>query len=493
MLQNSNLTEIAIESIRRKTLTSAFSLTVGRIFSQMVTSIGGIILARILLPEMFGIFAVVNFVVIFIGLFSDLGLGAALIQKKETPTRDDLRTTFTIQQILMGFLLVIVFFASPAIVRWYKFQAAYVWLLRALSFSLFLTSFKSIPSVFLQRALAFNRLVTTEITEVFIFQVTAIWLAILGFGVWSFVWAVLLGSLASLVLLYILSPWKVSYGINSQSARRLIHFGAFCQLNNLINFSKDAVTPVLVGKICGAAGVGYFNWADKFICFSVFFPQIISRITFSAFPRIQSDKALLKKGVEKSIRLGAILFFPPLAMSCAFARPIIHYLYTDKWLPGLPVFYWLVLAAIVSGPMGLTIFNAFYAVGKPQWVMRMVLLYLGLNWLLGFPLILKFGFLGMAFTQVIIAYSTIGILLKLMNRIVRINFWGNILPFFFPAALAGAIFYLLVPYFVKSFFSFIFWGITGGVFCFLVMYIFNPGIFKEELKESLKTFLKKGP
>lgn len=480
-----------MEALKKRTLSSAFSLTLGRAIGQIVTSIGGIILARILVPEMFGIFAVVNFAVIFCGLFSDLGLGAALIQKKETLTRDDLRTTFTVQQILMGFLLVVIFLVSPAIMRWYEFETPHVWLLRTLSLSLFLTSFKSIPSVLLQRALAFNRLVTTEITEILIFQVTAIWLAILGFGVWSFVWAVLLGSLASLILLYILSPWKISYGIKSQSARRLIHFGVFCQLNNLINFGKDAVTPVLVGKICGAAGVGYFNWADRFICLSVFFPQIIGRITFSAFSRIQSDKALLKKAVEKSIRFGSILFFPPFVMSCAFARPIIHYLYTDKWLPGLTAFYCLATAAIIAGPIGLTIYNAFYAVGKPQWVTRMVLLYLGLSWLLGFPLILKFGFLGMAFTQVIVTYSTIGLLLKLMNRIVRVNFWGNIFPFFFPVALVGVVFYLLSQYLIKGLFSLLFWGLVGGIFCLFVIHIFHPRIFTEEIKESLKVFFKR--
>jgi PST family polysaccharide transporter len=483
--------EIPAELLKRKAVTSAFSVAGGNMLVQLISSIGGIILARILIPSMFGIFAIVNFVVTFIILFGELGLGAALIQRKEELSHEDLKTAFSVQQIFSFFLMVVIFFISPKIVSWYNLEESIRWLLVMLSLSIFLATFKCVPAALLQRKMQFNRLVICEIADIFFFQFVAILLAYLGYGVWSFIWGVLTGSLVSTILFYILSPWKISYGINKEAAKNLIKFGIPYQAHGLVNIGKNAVVPLVVGKISGASGVGYFNWALNFSVLSMFFTRIISRVTFPAFSRIQHDRVLLKKGIEKSIRIGAILFFPILAMSVAFAKPTIHYLYTDKWFPALGAFYLLAISIILTGPTGNTFSNAFYAVGKPYWVLKMDILFLILNFALGIPLVLRFGFEGMAIVKIIVSYSTLLILIYLMSKIVKVKVFGNMLSFLFPSILVGAFFYIYEPFLVKNFFTFLLWGIVGGVLCFLATYLFNPQTVKEEIKDLINTIFKK--
>jgi O-antigen/teichoic acid export membrane protein len=337
----------------------------------------------------------------------------------------------------------------------------------------------------------FSRLVKCEIANIFFFQSVAILLAYLGYGAWSFVWGVLAGSLVSTVLLYILAPWKIAYGLNTQTALKLIKFGIPYQAHGLVTMGKNAVIPIVIGKIVGAAGIGFFNWALNFSALSMFFTGVISRITFPAFSRVQHDKGLLREGIEKSIRVGAIFFFPFLAMSIAFARPTIHYLYTDRWLPALGTFYLLAFSIVLTGPIGSSVFNAFHAVGKPYWALNMNILYLVLNFVFAIPLVSNLGFQGMAVVKIIVSYSTLLILIYLLNRIVAVKMWGNILPFLFPSFLVGAIFYLYEHVLASSFPAFLLWGITGGILCFVSMYIFNAKTMKEEIKDVINALSRK--
>ena len=484
--------DITVGHLKRKVARSALSVTGGNIVIQIISSAGGILLARLLIPSMFGVFAIVNFVVTFLTIFGEMGLGAALIQRKEQLTREDLKTVFTMQQILSCTVIALIFLISPKIVSWYALDDTIRWLLIVLSFSIFLSSLRGVPSALLQREMKFDRVVICETANVFFFQSVAIFLAYLGYGTWGFIWGVLAGSLVSTILFYILSPWKIGYGINRQIALRLIKFGIPYQADGLLTLGKNAVVPVVVGKIVGASGIGYFNWALNFSALAMFFTGVIGRVTFPAFSRVQHDKDLLRKGIEKSIRIGAIFFFPFLAMSVAFARPTIHYLYTDKWLPALGTFYLLAISTVFTGPIGQTFFNAFYATGKQYWALNMNILYLALNFALAVPLVSASGLQGMAVTKIIISFSTLFILIYLLNRIVKVNLLGNILPFMFPSFFIGAIFYLYREVLAGSFPGFLFWGVSGGILCFVSMYLFNAASMKEDIKDVVNALSRDG-
>ena len=150
--------EITLEAVKQRAVRGVIVLT-GRTFLLSILSLIATGLLTVFLePSEFGVFWIVSAVVNFLAYFSDIGLAAALIQKKDKVNSDDLKTTFTIQQIMVLVLLVILFLATPFLIRFYSLSFDGKLLLYALGISLFMSSLKTIPSILLERkAIVFHQ------------------------------------------------------------------------------------------------------------------------------------------------------------------------------------------------------------------------------------------------------------------------------------------------------------------------------------------------
>ena len=219
------MTEIDLGEIKKRSVSGVFTLTSRTFILQIISFIGTFLLTIFLAPQIFGIFFVVSAVVAFLNYFSDIGLAAALIQKKEKITDSDLKTTFTIQQILVGIVVLIAFLFSSKIAQFYNLSAKGVWLFRSLVFAFFLSSLKTIPSVLLERRLKFNRLVIPQIIEVFCFYSIAVFLAWKGLGVESFSYAVFVRGISGLIAIHLLQPWLPGLAFDKKAVKKLLSFG----------------------------------------------------------------------------------------------------------------------------------------------------------------------------------------------------------------------------------------------------------------------------
>ncbi|OGD57018.1 hypothetical protein A3E73_01740, partial [Candidatus Beckwithbacteria bacterium RIFCSPHIGHO2_12_FULL_47_17] len=363
--------ELDLNEISHRAVSGVMVLTVRKFLLKAVNYLGSIILARLLLPEIFGIFAIVSFIITFFGFFSDVGLGAALIQKKDKLSSKDLAVTFTLQQILVVTVTGLIWLAAPFFANKYQLGLQGIWLLRIFSLSLFLTSLKTIPSILLERQLQFKRLIWPEVVEVISFQIIAVTLAYMGLGVWSFILALLVRSLLGTIVLFYLSPWRISFAWDKPIAKRLVSFGIPYNLNGFIATIKDAVMPIFVGAVSGAAAVGYLNWALTFSKLPILFMADIFRVTFPTYSRIQGNKEVLKKAIEKTIRFTNLFLFPTTFLLAALARPIVTIIFTDKWLPALPAFYIHLIGIIIVGITN-TFMDAFWALGKTKIAVKLL-------------------------------------------------------------------------------------------------------------------------
>ncbi|MCJ7826087.1 oligosaccharide flippase family protein, partial [Patescibacteria group bacterium] len=303
--------EIDIATIRQKAVKGIVALT-GRTFFIQVIAFGATFLLTIFLtPAIFGIFYVVSACISFLTYFSDIGLAAALIQKKEVLTDSDLTTTFTIQQGLVLSLCIIMLFVSPFIGSFYHLDDSGVWLLRCLIISFFLSSLKTIPSVLLERKLEFNKLVIPQIVETIGFYAVSVILAWRGFGIASFSYAVLVRATLGLVVLYTIAPWRISLGFSKDIAKKLLRFGIPFQLNSILALAKDDLMTIFLGRVLSFTEIGYIGWAKKWaeVPLRLIMDSVI-RVTFPTFSRLQHDKAFLGKAIEKTLFGLAVTIIP---------------------------------------------------------------------------------------------------------------------------------------------------------------------------------------
>ncbi len=473
-----------LDNLKIRAFKGVFTLTFRRLILKIIDTVGLIFLARALTTDAFGVFGIISFVVFtFLSFFSDVGFGAALIQKREDLTDDDTRTTFTIQQSLVTLLLVVAWLTSPLIANFYKLGDQGVWLIRVLSGSLFLTSFKTIPSILLERELKFERLIIPEILETITYNAIAVYMAIHGYGVWSLVIAILCRTAIGAVALNLIRPWKLGWSFSRKSARALLHFGVPYQLNSVLALIKDNVAPTLIAFWYGPAAVAYINLAQNIASRPMEIINIVSRVTFPAYSRIQGDLPRIKRWIEKSVSFMAYLYLPAITGLIIISPGILQYLYadkTEKWLPALPTLL-LFLAGAFPIIVTTTYTNALYALGRPKVVLAFMAIYTVLTWGLGTPLIYKFGYVGIAMAGLIITYVTLPFVVRALNNLVPVETWNSVKKPLLASAIMGVVTYYVNLIFTHSLLTLIFTALFGVVTYTLAIITLDGPRLKSEI------------
>ena len=469
--------ELHFDDIKKRSVKGGIILTARRGLLKVVSLISFVALGWFLSQEQFGVFAIANFIVTFFAYFSDVGLAAAIVQKREKLTVKDLRTTFTIQQILVVSLTIILVTTAPFIVeRLYQnsLDPAYISLIQVLGLSLILASLKSLPSALLERRLQFGKLVIPEVVETLLYNAVAVLLAWQGFGVWSFIYAMLARGIAGTSLMYILCPWPIGLAFDTQAAKKLFSFGIPFQLNSFIALIKDNIVPTFVAGYLGTAAVGNINWAQKYAFLPLEILNDIIRVTFPAYSRLQHDKALLSRSLEKSLFIVSLVLYPMLAGVMALMPWITPYILNPKWLPALPVFYFLCVNTLWAS-VSTTCTNTLFSIGQQKIVLKYMILWTVLTWVL-IPLcvFLLNDIIGVGIAQAIIACASLGIILetKKFVDIKIINTIGKQLIF---SATMGAVVYLYSIYFVTNI-----WMLTTSVLLGIIIYTSQIMLFMRE-------------
>jgi len=481
-----------LDSLKSKAIRAVFTLTFRRLILKLIDTFGIITLARLLSQESFGVFGIISFVVFtFLSFFSDVGFGAALIQKEEV-SDDDLRTTFTIQQALVTLILLATWIVAPWVGRFYNLGNSGAWLVRILSLSLFLTSFKTIPSIMLERRLRFELLIIPEIIETVSYNAIAVYMAMHGYGVWSLVIAVIARTVLGAIALNVIAPWKIGWQLNKKSARELLHFGVPFQLNSVLALIKDNITPTIIAVWYGPSAVGFVNVAQNISSRPMEISTIVSRITFPTYSRIQGDKERLKRWIEKSIHLMSVVYFPAIIGLIVTARPILEFLYankSDKWLPALPTLLWFLVAAIPV-VITTTYTNAIYATGHPKIVLSLMALYTALTWGIGLPLIHYLGYVGIAITVCIITYTTFPLVLYALGKVVSVDTFGMIWRPFSASLIMGTFVYFVVSNYVHGLTSLVAVIFLGLVVYSGLLYMIDGKYLKVELSGLFRSLLE---
>ncbi len=431
--------------LRKKLITGLIGLTFRKAILDAISFVSiYIVLAKLLPISTIGIFGIASALLAFFTYFSDVGLAGAIIQRKDI-SKDDLKTTFLIQQLLASAILVIVWFSAPILGSFYNFDIDSVWLIRALGVGFFLTSLKVIPVVLLERELRFQPIIWVDIVEALSFNILLVWLTFQGMGIWAFTWATIVRSLAGVIVIYVLAPWKVEIGFSKQSAKQLFHFGIPFQLNSILALLKDRLTPLITAQIIGKDNFGYVTWSQGIAYRPLELMGIVIRVTFPAFARLQENYAHLKNIVEKSLFLTVTLVYPLVFGMLAILPNFISVMGKDKFEPALPLFYLFAFSTLLSAVS--TVFtNVLNAIGKVSTTLKLMIMWTALTWAISPLFAYVYGYIGVAIAAAVISLTSFIPIIIVVN-LIRIDLVKTI----WKPILASIIMYVMV-YGVSTFF-----------------------------------------
>jgi O-antigen/teichoic acid export membrane protein len=366
----------------RRRANVALAVLAGRtVVLQLTTLAGQVALARYLEPHDFGVYAVIRFALSFFVFFGDVGLGGGLIQKKDAPTEAEVSSVFTLQVLLSLGIVTVVWLGAGLVDHiWTDLPTSGPWLLRILALDLFLTALRTIPSILMERSLQFMKLAGLDVTLGLAFYVTAITLARLHFGSNALVIAVVVQGALGAVLAFALHPFRPRLTLNRAALRPLVKFGIPFQLFQVIGFLNGAVTPIYAGAALGVRSLGFINWAQDTAYFPLKAVEIVGRVGFPLYSRLQSDPRALGESFGRAVHLCAIAtaFFVGLAFS--MGANVIHVVFTDKWMPALPLLY-IYAGAISIGFYTPVISAALNATGRPGLLLRLACIWVALAWI----------------------------------------------------------------------------------------------------------------
>jgi PST family polysaccharide transporter len=367
-------------TLGRRARLGVLVLTLRTAVQQLLVLGGNVYLARVLGPGEFGAFWIVQFALSFFTLFGDAGFGAALIQKKDAATEDELSSVFWAQLLLGLGVVLVVFVSAPWVVTfWPGLPRSSAWMLRALSLNLVLTSLRVIPSILMERDLLFGRLSLVDLVLTASFYGSAVVLAHLGHGSYSLVAAVLIQGAAGSIVAVSLRPWLPSLRLSRELLRPILRFGLVFQAKHMVGFVNAAVMPLYAGAALGPYSLGIVTWSQNTAFFPLRLVDILARVNFPLLSRLQHDEQAFSETLERTIQVCATVTLFFVGLFLGLGPSVVSVVYGDKWVPALPTLY-VFAVAISIGFVVPIMSGALDAIGKPQVMMRLGIYWTVLNW-----------------------------------------------------------------------------------------------------------------
>lgn len=473
--------------LKKRSIASIIALS-SRTFVLQLISFGTFLaVASLLSVADIGIYTAVIAIQKIISFFTDFGLGPALIQKKEGITDSDIATVFTLQSVLTLSIFIIVFLASGFIASIFRLNQQGVVLLLVLVFTVFLSSFKTIPSILLERGIRFEKLVIPQMVESIVFNLLLIVFLMNNFQLASYSIAFLVSSIIGIPAYYAVSPWKLRLGVNKTSIHHL-KFGLQYQAKNVLATLKDDLLTVFLTQLLTYVQIGYIGFAQK-ISFFVYRYVVdsVTKVTFSTYARIQDNTVVLRTAIEKSLFfVGAVM--TPVSFGLIVIAPyLIRYFpnWYPKWEGALFSIVFFSLNAVVSSFSGVLV-NILDSTGKVNITLKLMMLWTILIWILTPIGILMFGYNAVAIASFLVTL-TIVITVYQVKRVVEFSFIKSVYKPFVSSIGMSIIVYFVAQAVASDLLSLIFVILIGaGMYSFL-LYV----IAKKELISELPFFLRR--
>jgi len=344
----------------------------GRFVAQAIQLATSVLLARLLVPDDFGLIAMAVAVGGLARAVGDFGVSALVVQRRDLDS-GFLRAAFTVNSAVFLGMAVFQVLLAPLGGLMMDDQRV-VGIIAALSLVLPFQGLASFLQALLRRDLAFSEIVKLNLLAVVVSSIVACSLAAGGFGVWSLVAAQISGPAA-----VALQAWRmntVSVGLDVPAARRwsreIFGFGRFAMGNSLVNYLVQNMDYLLIGRLLPTAQLGFYYFAfEKSRILSRRILDLYSSLALPVFSRLSQDGERIRRAYQTAT-VAALFLIAPMVVFLAFHAPlVIPLVFGEKWSPSVIVFQILSVHVIVNAVTS-GIGSVLYAVGRPDISFRIV-------------------------------------------------------------------------------------------------------------------------
>ena len=437
-------------SLKKQALSGVKWTFLQQLGTQGIGFVISVILARLLMPEEFGLIAMISVVIAVGNTLLSAGLSSSLIRSKELD-EEDYSTVFYFNLVASIIIYFITYLIAPFIADFYN-QPILTTLVRWLSLIFIINAFATIQQTRLTKQMDFKTQTIVAIPSLIIGGIIGIFMALQGYGVWSLIGYNLSKSLANMLLLWYHSKWKPRWKFNREKFKTHFYFGYKLTLSGLLDTIFNNAYNIVIGKFFPPAQVGYYQRAKTMQMYPVrTASSILAKVTYPLFAQIQDDNRRLKSVYKKILQMNVFILAPVLISAGVLAVPLFRFLFTEKWLPAAPYFQILIPAGILY-PIHSFNLNILKVKGRSDLFLKLEIIK---KIIIVFTIVmgLQYGIYGLLYMSVLGSFIAFFINTHYSGKFIdytALEQIKDILPVIFLSLITGII-VLFIDYFLKKY------------------------------------------
>lgn len=351
---------LSTADVRRKAAAGALLVGARSFAIRGLGFIGNLVLARLLLPEDFGILAFGLTLILFGSFFADAGVAAGLLRRNQAPMVHELRSILGFQLLAASVLAGAV--AVVAVPTGRSGQVATVMLL-----SVVISAWRAPATLVLERRLDYRALAAVEVAEGFVYVFTSITAVALGAGVWGVAGAYVLRAVVGSALMIRRSPMTVLRpGLDVSVIRELLGYGLLVQAGWLFSILRVQVINFTTVAIAGLPVLGLYSLSDRIMQVPWLVFESIVRVTFPAMARLVSAGEDARSDIERGLRLLTVSAGSLLALVAGTGPVLVPSFFGPRWSPAVDALPFIALGMLITGPVVAVGHGYLYAVGDAR-------------------------------------------------------------------------------------------------------------------------------
>lgn len=333
-------------SLKKEAL-SGVVWTYGQQFGTQFLSFGvSIVLARMLLPEEFGL---IGMIAIFMGIGTTLfdgGMTSSLI-RSENLEEKDYSTVFLFNFFTSLGIYALIFVSAPLIADFYH-QPILKDITRVYALSFIFAAFGTVQNTRLTKALNFKKQALLALPALILSSIVGLAMAYMGYGVWSLVGSTLVNSFLLSLFLWWSSDWRPEWTFDKESFYKHFGYGYKLTLSGILDTVFTNLYQIVIGRYYSASLVGFYTRANQLMMMPVGnISTALNKVAFPLFAKVQDEPERLKSAYKRIMLMVLFIVTPMIGIMLILAEPLVVFLFTEKWIKIVPIFQILCLSGLL--------------------------------------------------------------------------------------------------------------------------------------------------
>ena len=431
------------DNLKRKTINGLMWNTINNLTTRGINFALGLLLARLLSPDDYGLIAMITVFTAILSVFIDSGMSNALVRKSNR-TEADYSTVFYFNLAVSCFIYILMFIAAPFIADFYSMPQLTL-LTRVLTIGIVFGALGGIQGTVMNINLDFKTPAKISVFTMLVSGMTGIFFAFCGYGVWALVIQSLTATVLSTLGKIYFVRWWPRAPFSKESFKDLFGFSSKLLASWLISSIYENMYTMVIGKFFSASQLGLYSRAQSLAQFpSSNATGVLQSVTYPVLSKLQNDDLRLANNYRKMLRLSAYIIFPLMIGLAFVSDAFIRFVLTDKWIGSIG-YLQIICFAFMWYPLHAINLNLLQVKGRSDLFLRLEIIKRVLG-VFTLCITIPLGLTVMCYGSVVMSFVALFINTYYTGKLIHVGFLkqlSDLFPILINCIIMGGVCYLV--------------------------------------------------